>query len=116
MELTNKPSAISRQPSAAPRDLAHEQISASTTAELRDRLRVLRARYEKYGYPLAQLWEMQGISSELFCRDIGRESQPWQRYVVQRLPQPAVALLEEMEDPDTMGDSNKQETLRMGAA
>lgn len=85
------------------RDIAHEQISASTTPELRDRLRALRARYEKRGYPLAQLWEMQGISSELFCRDVGKQSQPWQRWVVTnyRPPQPAVALLDCMEDADT---------------
>jgi len=88
------------------RDIAHEQISASTTAELRDRLRTLRARYERGGYPLAQLWEMQGISSELYCRDIGKPSQPWQRWVVTRYPlldppQPAVALLELLEDAET---------------
>ena len=35
------------------RDIQHEQIQASTDAELADRLTALRTRYSSDGYPLA---------------------------------------------------------------
>jgi hypothetical protein len=46
------------------RDIQHEQIQASTDAELADRLTALRLRYGKYGYPLAQLSEFHMIRDE----------------------------------------------------
>jgi len=46
------------------RDIQHEQIQASTDAELADRLTALRTRYSSDGYPLAQLSELHMIRDE----------------------------------------------------
>jgi hypothetical protein len=46
------------------RDIRHEQIQASTDAELADRAAALIERYGKYGYALAQLSEFHKIRDE----------------------------------------------------
>jgi hypothetical protein len=63
----------------AMRDIAHEQIAASTDAELRARLAVLE---RQWWIPLDLLRELQGIRSELFCRARSLESKPWVTYCV----------------------------------
>lgn len=57
------------------RDIGHEQISGSSSEELLAELR-RRALDEK------QARELQGIKSELFCRETGRESEPFTTFWV----------------------------------
>ena len=67
------------------RDIAHEQISASTDAELQDRLAVLTGRMDRsWNHTLPQdlLSEYHKIQSELFCRANNIVSKPWVTYGV----------------------------------
>jgi hypothetical protein len=60
------------------RDIAHEQVSASTTEELLNRKAELQSRIDRWGgLVLAQLAEFHKINSELYCRQNGIKSQPW---------------------------------------
>ena len=58
------------------RDIRHEQIQASTDAELADRLTALAERYDRAeylrGYPLAQLAELHMIRDEQDQRLLGK--------------------------------------------
>lgn len=65
------------------RDIAHEQISASTTEELRDRRRELEGRIICFGVLSPHdLAEYHRILSELYCRHAGISSEPWVTHVV----------------------------------
>ncbi len=59
----------------------HEQVVGSTTAELTDRLAVLREKYGKRGYPMPRLRELHLIRSELYCRRNGITSKPDVSYI-----------------------------------
>lgn len=63
------------------RDIDHEQIAASTDAQLTDRLEDIRRRAFLISgtrcYQHRELREMHGIISELYCRACLIESQPW---------------------------------------
>ena len=64
------------------RDIAHEQIAASTTEELRERRRELEQEaFLAGGLPLDKLAEHHGILSELYCRQVGIRSEPWVTHV-----------------------------------
>lgn len=67
------------------RDIAHEQISGSTTEELAARQMVLD---QREGLPVDELSELHGIESELYCRANGMPSKPFVTYVVGRRPAP----------------------------
>ena len=65
------------------RDIAHEQISTSTTEELDARYEELRSRlYAQRGYlPQDEMAELHRIESELYCRRTGIQSEPWVTHV-----------------------------------
>jgi hypothetical protein len=65
----------------AVRDIAHEQVSGSTTNELMDRKAVLDHRHKLHGgLFLDELSEYHLIKSELYCRKHGITSQPGMIY------------------------------------
>jgi hypothetical protein len=63
------------------RDIQHEQISASTDAELAARVLDIRQRalfmFGVYCYRTDDLREYQRILSEQYCRAVGIPSEPW---------------------------------------
>lgn len=66
------------------RDIEQEQISESTTRQLMERMEQLRRRAIPIGtpdqlpcYEPQDLRELQGIISELYCREEGIKSEPW---------------------------------------
>lgn len=61
------------------RDIAHEQVSGSTTEQLRARQSDLRSECRARGgvLPPDKLAELHKIESELYCRSVGIESMPW---------------------------------------
>jgi len=64
------------------RDIAHEQIAASTTDELKERRYELEWEIVRVGVlPTHELAEYHRILSELYCRERGIQSQPWVTHV-----------------------------------
>lgn len=61
------------------RDIAHEQVSGSTTEQLRSRRAELESSLIRRGgvLPPKQLDELHRIWSELYCRESGIRSEPW---------------------------------------
>lgn len=64
------------------RDIAHEQVSGSTTEQLRSRQAELEATLiQRGGLPPEKLAELHQIWSELYCRASGIKSEPWLTHV-----------------------------------
>lgn len=60
------------------RDIAHEQVSGSTTDQLRSRRAELEATLiQRGGLSPNKLAELHRIWSELYCRESGIKSEPW---------------------------------------